>query len=122
MGGSAEFFLRRGGWSGAGASTSQLEQGARMDVRCEVCGEPWSLDTIHEEVLMRTRAGEKATYQTVVAEFRAVGCKAQSARSGQTIARAATVGRRPSTRRFRRCTTSTATTWTVRPPVSKTSN
>lgn len=47
-----------------------------MDVRCKVCGEPWSLDTIHEEVLMRTRAGEKATYQTVAAEFRAVGCKA----------------------------------------------
>jgi hypothetical protein len=47
-----------------------------MDVRCKVCGEPWALDTLHEEVQTRKQAGEKATYQSVAAEFRAVGCKA----------------------------------------------
>jgi len=42
-----------------------------MDIICPVCGEPWEHDCLHEAA-----ESSGASYQTVAAQFRSVGCKA----------------------------------------------
>ena len=64
-----------------------------MDIRCPVCGEPWDMDSLHEETEARWpgrpwRTGqghhqddyEKNYYGRVRTEFRVKGCAALGAR------------------------------------------
>jgi hypothetical protein len=54
-----------------------------MDIRCPKCGEPWDMDTLHDEVEARNgalaaifRRPYEVEYNEVSADFRARGCPA----------------------------------------------
>ncbi len=48
------------------------------DVFCRRCGEPWDLDSIHERVSELHENGDEpsATFDSVYAAFRRIGCEA----------------------------------------------
>lgn len=50
-----------------------------MDIMCPRCGEPWEIDSIHEEVAERVYEGRTATYASVAREFQSRGCAAFTA-------------------------------------------
>lgn len=52
-----------------------------MDIYCPRCGEPWDLDSLHEEAAVSDR-----TFQTVRRDFATRGCKALEAAFGATCA------------------------------------
>lgn len=55
------------------------------DVRCPICGEPWDIDCIHEEVEARVEDKRRATFDSVYAEFRKDGCKTIGSRCSGTL-------------------------------------
>jgi hypothetical protein len=49
-----------------------------MDIYCVRCGEPWDIDSLHEEVDERNETGETASFDTVRGDFYSRGCAALS--------------------------------------------
>lgn len=49
-----------------------------MDIYCGRCGEPWDIDSLHEEVDYRRSEGETVTVARVRADFASRGCVAMS--------------------------------------------
>lgn len=54
-----------------------------MDIKCPKCGEPWDMDTLHDEVEHRNggisanfRRPYEVEYNEVAADFRKRGCQA----------------------------------------------
>ena len=47
-----------------------------MDIYCPRCGEPWDIDSIHEEVTYRQEVGEEVSFNGVRREFSRRGCLA----------------------------------------------
>ena len=48
-----------------------------MDVYCVKCGEPWEIDSLHEEVAARADMGHPmATFNVVRDDFYSLGCAA----------------------------------------------
>lgn len=53
-----------------------------MDIKCPKCGEPWDMDSLHDETDYRLSRPEwagkeySAVYSEVSADFRAEGCRA----------------------------------------------
>lgn len=50
-----------------------------MDIYCVRCGEPWDLDSIHEEVDYRQGNGEAVSFNAVRRDFSRRGCLALTA-------------------------------------------
>ena len=53
-----------------------------MDITCPRCGEAWDNDCIHDEVSERALLGQVTSYDAVAREFRARGCIALRAFTG----------------------------------------
>lgn len=50
-----------------------------QDIYCPRCGEPWDIDSIHEEVTYRQEIGETVSFNSVRREFSRRGCLALTA-------------------------------------------
>lgn len=50
-----------------------------MDIYCVRCGEPWDIDSIHEEVTYRQESGEEVSFNGVRRDFSRRGCLALTA-------------------------------------------
>ena len=56
-----------------------------MDIYCGRCGEPWDIDSLHEETSYRREDDPSVSFDVVRSEFARRGCLAMSAyRVGET--------------------------------------